>query len=73
MQEITEDEALNLLRSRVSYGKNITTLATELGVSQAFMSAVLAGKKRMTDPMMESIGVVRKVTYWRVEEGDGRR
>ena len=65
MQEISEEEALNLLRARVSYGRNITTLAAELGVSQAFMSAVLAGKKRMTDPMLESVGVVRKVTYLR--------
>lgn len=64
MQEISEQDALERLRSRVSYGKPATALAGEFGVSQAFMSAVLSGKKRMTDPMLKSIGIERRVTYF---------
>lgn len=68
MKEITEQEALELLRSQVSYGKRITHLAKELGVSQAFMSMVLAGQKRMTDPILKSIGVERRTTYFLIRE-----
>lgn len=63
MREISEQDALERLRARISYGMRIKTLATKFGVSQAFMSMVLAGKKRMTEPMLRSIGVERKVTY----------
>jgi len=68
MKEISEQEALELLRAQISYGRRITGLAKELGVSQAFMSAVLAGQKRMTDPMLKLIGVERRVTYFLARE-----
>ncbi len=67
MQEITEEEALDLLRSSVPCDKSITALAVDFNVSRPFMSRVLAGKKRMTEPMLSSIGVVRRDTYWKVE------
>lgn len=63
MKEITKQDALDLLRARVAYETRIKDLATEFGVSQAFMGAVLAGQKRMTDPMLASIGVTRKTVY----------
>lgn len=68
MKEISEQEALELLRSQISYGRRITGLAKELGVSQAFMSAVLLGQKRMTDDMLKFIGVERRTTYVLVRE-----
>lgn len=68
MKEISEQEALELLRAQISYGKRITGLAKELGVSQAFMSAVLLGQKRMTDDMLKLIGVERRTTYVLVRE-----
>ncbi len=68
MKEISEQEALELLRAQISYSRRITGLAKELGVSQAFMSAVLLGQKRMTDDMLKLIGVERRTTYVLVRE-----
>lgn len=63
MKEISEQAARDLLRARISYGVRITAIAEEFGVSVSFMSAVLNGKKRMTDKMLKSIGVERRVIY----------
>lgn len=72
MSEISEHDALERLRARISYGMRIKALAEEFGVSQAFMSMVLAGQKRMTGPMLKSIGVERRVTYWTTENPEKR-
>jgi transcriptional regulator with XRE-family HTH domain len=60
---ITEEQALNRLRAKIGYSKKIKDLAADFGVSPPFMSAVLAGDKRMTDRMLKSIAVRRRVTF----------
>lgn len=67
MQEISEDQVLNRLRAKVSYGKKIKDLADDFGVSAAFMSMVLAGKRPITEPMLKAIGVRRHTVYEAVE------
>lgn len=61
--EIAESDALALLRARVTYRFNISNLADEFDVSVSFMSAVLQGKKRMTEPMLKAVGVERRTIY----------
>jgi hypothetical protein len=61
--EITEEQALNRLRARIAYGRRIKDLADQFQVSIQFMSAVLSGKKKMTEPMLKSIGVRRSIVY----------
>lgn len=61
--EITQADALKRLKSMVSYNRNIGALADEFGVSIQFMSAVLHGRKRMTDTMLQRVGVSRRVIY----------
>ena len=63
MKEITEKEALERLRAKKTYGVRISDMASEFGVSAAFMSAVLTGSKGMTEPMLLSVGVTRRVIY----------
>lgn len=58
---MTEAEALNRFRERVTYGFNQSDLAKEFGVSRSFMSAVLSGQKKMTQTMLASLGL-RRVT-----------
>lgn len=67
MREITQEEALERLRAKVSYDCKIKDLAAQFGVSAAFMSCVLSGKKVMTEPMLESVGVRRRTTYFEVQ------
>lgn len=66
-REITERDALERLRSRIRYEFKATDMAAEFGVSDAFMSAVLAGKKRPTDTMLRSVGIFRRVAYFESE------
>jgi antitoxin component HigA of HigAB toxin-antitoxin module len=64
MAEITKNQALNRLRAKISYDKKIKDLAKDFGVSSPFMSAVLSGKKSMTEQMLNAVGVRRVVTYF---------
>ena len=61
---ISKDDALAMLKSKISYAFKIKDMAAMFNVSCAFMSAVLSGKKQMTEPMLDHIGVERTVTYW---------
>ena len=61
--QITEAEALQKLRDKVSYSTKIKHLAEGCGVSAAFMSMVLSGNKPMTEPMLKSIGVRKVVIF----------
>ena len=63
MPEITQEEALDLLRAKKTYGVRLKDIAGEFGVSTAFVSAVLAGEKAMTDAMLASVGVSRRTIY----------
>jgi hypothetical protein len=65
--EITEEEALDRLRSRLGYRYSQKDMAEEFGVSAAFMSAVITGKSNIPDYMLSAIGVERKVVYRVIE------
>ena len=66
VREITEDEALERLRSKISYNCKIKDLAAEFGVTPAFMSMVLSGKRPITGAMLEAIGMGRRVIYFEI-------
>lgn len=68
MKEITEEQALNRLRAKVSYNVKIKDVAKEFGVSPAFMCSVMAGKDPMTENMQQEIGVERRIAYFATEE-----
>ena len=61
--ELNKEQVLNRLRARITYDFKIKDLANEFGVSAAFMSMVLGGKREMTGPMLDAIGVERHVYY----------
>lgn len=67
--EITAEHALERLRAKITYGVKIKDLAAEFGVSPPFMSAVLSGAKGMTEPMLDAVGVERRVSYYDKNEG----
>lgn len=61
--EISEVAALEKLRALITYTVKIKDLAKRFGVSSAAMSAILSGKKRMSDDMLKAIGVRCVVVY----------
>jgi len=65
--KITEDQALERLKARISYDFKMKDLAAEFDVSAAFMSMVLGGKKPMTKAMLDAISV-RKTTIYETTE-----
>jgi predicted transcriptional regulator len=69
-ERITEDAALDLLKGWIAYDFTQAELAQEFGVTPAFMSAVLKGKKRMTAPMLAFVGVRREVCYFKEQAHD---
>ena len=68
MKEISEQEVLERLRARKSYGTLIKDLAAEFDVSVSFMSAVLLGQKRPSQKMLKAIGVERRFAYYDLAE-----
>lgn len=63
MPEITEEQALDRLRAKKSYGVTLADLGDEFGVSKQFIGQVLAGTKPMTDPMLKAVGVARRTIF----------
>ena len=63
MQEITEEQALERLRDKKTYGVTLADLGAEFGVSKQFVGQVLKGSKPMTKAMLASIGVTRRTIY----------
>ena len=51
--ELNKEQVLNRLRARITYDFKIKDLANEFGVSAAFMSMVLGGKREMQDARCE--------------------
>lgn len=67
MPEITEEQTLNRLRAKKSYGVTLADMAGDFGVTPQFVSMVLAGKKPMTDAMLAAVGVRRRVVFEETE------
>lgn len=56
MKIVTEEEALDMFRKRLTYTTKQRHLAKEFGVSNSMISAVMTGKKNMTPAMLASVG-----------------
>lgn len=63
MHVIEYEEALERFRAKISDSFRAKDLADQFEVSRAFMSNVLSGRKLMTEPMLESVGIRRRVIY----------
>ena len=64
---LSEEEALERLRAMITYDRKQGDLAEELGVSRAYVSAVLTGKKAPSDKMLALAGLVRRVEIYLVD------
>lgn len=60
---LADDDVVARLRALVPPGEPQSVLAKRFGVSTAFVSAVLSGKKKPTGPMLDAIGVERVQVY----------
>jgi len=55
---MTEKQIVEMLKSRIKYGTNQAKLAKELGVSRAFLSDVLAGKRSIGAKIPKKLGFI---------------
>lgn len=69
METFNTTDVLNMLRSHISYEESQKDLAREMGVSEAYVSLVLAGKRQPGPKVLTFLGlrqiVKRTVTYKR--------
>jgi len=64
---LTEAEALERLRGLITYERNQTDLAKEIGVTRSYVYQVLSGKAPPSPRMLEMISVERRTQYVLVE------
>ena len=60
----TDEQIAAELRSRIGYSTTQTAIAKELGISKAFLSEVLAGKKAVGKKVLKALGY-QPVPYYR--------
>ena len=60
---MSKEEAVSLLRKRVVQRGAQAALAKELGVSQAYISDVLAGHRNPGPTILKSLGLTKVVRY----------
>jgi hypothetical protein len=53
---VTKDYLLMLLKDKIGYKKTALKLSKEIGCSQSFLSEVLAGKKQMSEVIINYLG-----------------
>ena len=65
---VSEGEALARLRALKPYGVTCQDLGERFGVSAAFVSSVLLGKKRPNAVMLEAVGLRRAEVFMETED-----
>jgi hypothetical protein len=65
MQTFTKDDVLHMLRAHISYENSQRDLAKEIGVSEPFISMVLAGKKQPSKNCLKFLGLKKVTAYVR--------
>ncbi len=68
MKIITEAEALERVRALVTYGTTQIDIAKKAGVSKPSVSAIMSGKRSMSDEILKVAGIQRRVEYILLEE-----
>lgn len=72
METFNKTDVLTMLRSHISYEESQKDLAREMGVSEAYVSLVLAGKREPGPKVLKFLGlrqiVTRTVTYKRASQ-----
>lgn len=53
---VTKDYLLMLLKEEIGYKKTALKLSKKIGCSQSFLSEVLAGKKQMSETIINYLG-----------------
>ncbi|GGB00038.1 hypothetical protein GCM10011491_30340 [Brucella endophytica] len=67
MTGIPENEVIDRLRALVTYNRKQSDIARECGVSSAFVSEVLKGRKKPSDAILSLIKVERVIIYREVK------
>jgi transcriptional regulator with XRE-family HTH domain len=72
METLTAADVLNMLRSHISDERSQKDLAREIGVSETYVSLVLAGKRQPGPKVLTFLGlrrvVTRTITYKRAAQ-----
>lgn len=66
---LTEEQALERVRSLITYDRNQTALAAELGVTPATVSAVMRGHRVPSNEMLAMAGLRRRTVFEEINEG----
>lgn len=63
MKDLSKHEVIRRLSAMVEEAGNQKELARVLGVSQAFLSDVLAGNREPTERILAPMGLAREIRY----------
>jgi hypothetical protein len=64
-EAISADDVIEMLRFECFKARGQRAVALKAGVSVAFLSAVITGKKRPSKPVLDLLGLEKVVTYVR--------
>lgn len=61
---LTEDEVRQMLKDRVAEKGSMRSVAEELGVSISYISMVCAGRKGISAPILDMLGLEAETVYF---------
>ena len=64
---MTEEEAMGMLRRQIEQSVSLRGWCRRTGVSPALASSVMTGKTRVCPSVLSALGLVRVVSYQRVD------
>jgi hypothetical protein len=70
MHLITNDVLIQILRERICRSGGSTQYARQLGVSCAFISALLKGKKYVSGAVLQDLGYERVISFRQVQTSE---
>ncbi len=62
IEQITSGEVLEEIRGKIGYGYSQSQMAQDVGVSGAYVTEVLAGRKAPSKKFLDYLGVEKVVT-----------
>lgn len=62
IEKITEDGILTMLKEKIGYDYSQSDMAKDIGVSPAFVTEVLAGRKGFTQKFLDYLCIEKVVT-----------
>lgn len=62
IESVTEDGILTMLKGKIGYDYSRSDMAKDVGVSPAFVTEVLAGRKGVTQKFLDYLEIEKVVT-----------